>query len=122
MQPSETQEVQALSESLGGADAMEREILLNEIESCLNACTEGETQERDCFVFWLYYQQGLSAREIGGISCLDLGVKGVESLIQRTIKEVRERISEGASRSFVLAAEKKKDSGRLSRISEEKQV
>jgi RNA polymerase sigma-70 factor (ECF subfamily) len=75
--------------SLGSKDAMERELLLKEIDHCL----EGPEQERDRLIFWLYYQQGLSARAIADLPTIGLTAKGVESAIFRLTLMVRERMA-----------------------------
>jgi len=84
---------QAQSESFGGQDAMEREVLLNEIDRCLEACSEGPDQERDRLIFWLYYQQGMSANAIAALPTVGLTAKGVESAIFRLTRLVREQVA-----------------------------
>ncbi|MGB6744121.1 MAG: sigma-70 family RNA polymerase sigma factor [Terracidiphilus sp.] len=76
----------------GAQDTMEREILLKEIGDCLKACSEGPDQERDCLIFWLYYRQGLSAKAIAALPTVGLTAKGVESVIFRLTRLVRERV------------------------------
>jgi RNA polymerase sigma-70 factor, ECF subfamily len=77
---------------LGGRSAMEREVLLKEINGCLESCSQGPDQERDRLIFWLYYQQGLSAIAIAALPTVGLSAKGVESAIFRLTRLVRERI------------------------------
>jgi RNA polymerase sigma-70 factor (ECF subfamily) len=50
--------------SLGGVWAMEREVLFQQIDRCLSACTAGSSQDRDRMIFWFYYRQGMSAKAI----------------------------------------------------------
>lgn len=83
---------QAQSGSLGGQDAMERAILLKQIDRCLENCSEGPDQERDRLIFWLYYQQGMSAKAIAALPTVGLTAKGVESLIFRLTRLVREQV------------------------------
>jgi RNA polymerase sigma-70 factor, ECF subfamily len=83
----------AQSASLGGQDAMEREILFRQVDQCLNAFTEGATGDRDRLVFWLYYQQGMTARAIAALPAVGLTAKGVESLISRLTRNVREHLN-----------------------------
>jgi RNA polymerase sigma-70 factor (ECF subfamily) len=66
-----------------GSTNSDREILLSQIDSALNA------DNRDRTVFWLYYRQGLTAREISCIPAFGLTVKGVESLIYRLTSGVK---------------------------------
>jgi RNA polymerase sigma-70 factor (ECF subfamily) len=72
---------------------MERELLLKEIDHCLEGCLAGPEQERDRLIFWLYYQQGLSARAIADLPTIGLTAKGVESAIFRLTLMVRERMA-----------------------------
>lgn len=80
--------------SLGGQAAIEREILLKQINRCLETCSEGPDQERDRLIFWLYYQQGLSAKAIAALPTVGLTAKGVESAILRLTRLIREQIVE----------------------------
>jgi len=73
--------------SSNGADS-DREILFSQIDSAL------EADERDRTVFWLYYRQGLTAREISLIPAFRLSVKGVESLICRLTSAVKNVIAD----------------------------
>jgi RNA polymerase sigma-70 factor (ECF subfamily) len=80
------------SETLGGPGAIERQVLLQEIDRYLEACSAGPEQRRDRLIFWLYYRQGLSAKAIATLSTVGLSAKGVESVILRLTRLVRERI------------------------------
>jgi RNA polymerase sigma-70 factor (ECF subfamily) len=84
---------QALSESLGGQAAMERQVLLKEIDRCLETSSEGSDKDRDKLIFWLYYQQGMSAKAIAALPTVGLGAKGVESAILRLTRLVREQLT-----------------------------
>jgi RNA polymerase sigma-70 factor (ECF subfamily) len=85
-------EPQAQSGDLGGQAAMEREVLLKQIDCCLESCSEGPDQERDRLIFWLYYQQGMSAKAIAALPTIGLTPKGVESAIFRLTRLVREQV------------------------------
>jgi RNA polymerase sigma-70 factor (ECF subfamily) len=80
------------NESIGGQTAMEREILLRQIDKYLERCSEGPDQERDRLIFWLYYQQGMSAKAIAALPTIGLTAKGVESAILRLTRLVREQV------------------------------
>jgi RNA polymerase sigma-70 factor (ECF subfamily) len=67
----------------------ERNILIGEIHRCL----ESEASERDCMIFWLYYQQGLTAKAISELPAIGLTVKGVESTLLRLTRLVREKMN-----------------------------
>jgi RNA polymerase sigma-70 factor (ECF subfamily) len=86
-------EPKAQSASLGGQEAMERAVLLREISRCLETCSAGPDQERDCLIFWLYYQQGMSAKAIANLPAVGLTAKGVESAIFRLTRQVREQVA-----------------------------
>jgi RNA polymerase sigma-70 factor, ECF subfamily len=65
----------------------ERRLLLDQIVRSLP-----ETS-REKAVFQLYFQQGYSAREIAAIPFLILTTKGVESMILRLTRQLREKLS-----------------------------
>jgi RNA polymerase sigma-70 factor (ECF subfamily) len=71
---------------------MERQVLLSQIDRCLEARTAGPDQQRDCLIFRLYYQQGMSAKAIAAPPEIGLTAKGVESAILRLIRLVREQL------------------------------
>jgi RNA polymerase sigma-70 factor (ECF subfamily) len=85
-------EITARQGSLGGQPAMDQEVLLSQINACLTSCSEGPDRERDCFIFWLYYQQGMTAKAIAALPTVGLSAKGVESAILRLTRLVRERV------------------------------
>ncbi|HWY59693.1 MAG TPA: sigma-70 family RNA polymerase sigma factor [Terriglobales bacterium] len=76
----------------GGQEAMEREVLFKQIDECIESCLEGPDRDRDRTIFWLYYQQGMTAKDIAALPTIDLSDKGVESVIVRTIRLLRERM------------------------------
>lgn len=96
-------EAPAQSETTGGQAAMEREVLLKEIDRCLENCSEGLDQERDRQIFWLYYQQGMSAKAIAALPTVGLTAKGVESAILRLTRLVREQIARQRSPTSVIS-------------------
>jgi RNA polymerase sigma-70 factor (ECF subfamily) len=86
-------DAQAQSGGLGSQAAMERQVLLKEIDRCLETCAESSDKERDRLIFWLYYQQGMSAQAIADLPTVGLGAKGVESAILRLTRLVREQLA-----------------------------
>lgn len=68
------------------------EIFLNEINDLLVRRGCGPVQEKERAIFWLYYRQGLTAREIASIPAVNLTVKGVESVLHRLLLYVREAL------------------------------
>jgi RNA polymerase sigma-70 factor (ECF subfamily) len=75
-----------LAASLGSPRNVERQILIAEVDACLPEDPASRT------IFWLYYRQGLTAKEIAAIPGVDLGAKGVESLVHRLVLAVRSRL------------------------------
>jgi RNA polymerase sigma-70 factor, ECF subfamily len=88
----EETEPKAAIDSSQGQGAIEREVLFKQISECLETCTAGPDQPRDCLIFWLYYQQGMSAKAIAALPTVGLTAKGVESAIFRLTRLVREKI------------------------------
>jgi len=76
----------------GGQEAIEREVLFKQIDDCLESCLEGPDRDRDRTIFWLYYQQGMTAKDIAALPAIGLSAKGVESVIVRVIRQLRERM------------------------------
>lgn len=77
----------------GSPIAIEQSVLIQEIQKYLDDCTEGPDQDRNRTVFWLYYRAGLSAAAIAAIPSVGLSTKGVESVILRTTRELRLRLT-----------------------------
>jgi len=75
------------------SSTIEQTVLLKELDQHL-ASTE---TERDRTIFWLYYRQGYTARDISAMPQLDLTQKGVESCIYRLTQSLRSAVSSKAS-------------------------
>jgi len=65
---------------------------LNEIDEHLKRGLTGPDQERDRTIFWLYFRQGMSTKEIASLPTIELGAKGVGSVIERLKHGIREQI------------------------------
>jgi RNA polymerase sigma-70 factor (ECF subfamily) len=89
----ENSEPEAQSGSFGGQESMERRVLLEQIDRCLSASSEGPELERDRLIFWLYYRHGMSAKAIAALPKVGLTAKGVESAIFRLTRVVREQVA-----------------------------
>jgi DNA-directed RNA polymerase specialized sigma24 family protein len=76
------------------AAGIHRDILLKEVDDALCASLSGEGQVRDRTIFLLYYRYGLTASAIARLPSILLTVKGVESVIHRLTRLVRERLAE----------------------------
>lgn len=96
------------SASPGGHESVEREVLLGEIEEALVACTTGPESARDRLIFRLYYRQGMSAKAIASLPGLDLNAKGVESVIHRVTRSLRDRLASVRSRAAPAAGPSEK--------------
>jgi RNA polymerase sigma-70 factor (ECF subfamily) len=66
-------------------------LFLLDVERCLES--QGQLEERDRAIFWMYYRHGFTARAIADMSSLQLTLKGVESVILRTTNRVKECLS-----------------------------
>jgi RNA polymerase sigma-70 factor, ECF subfamily len=66
---------------------LERKILISQIDQFLGDDVKGRT------IFWLYYRQGFTAKEISEIPVFQLSPKGVESLLRRLADTVREQLN-----------------------------
>ena len=67
-------------------------VFLNEIDDCLKRALTGPDRERDRMIFWLYFRQGMSTKEIASLPTVGLGTKGVGSVIERLKHCLREQI------------------------------
>jgi RNA polymerase sigma-70 factor (ECF subfamily) len=72
-------------------------VFLNEIDEHLKHCLTGPDRERDRMIFWLYFRQGMSTKEIASLPTIGLGTKGVGSVIERLKHGIREQIVEAGS-------------------------
>jgi RNA polymerase sigma-70 factor, ECF subfamily len=92
----------AKSSSFGGPDALDREVFLKQVNKQVQHCAAGFNQERDCLIFWFYYLQGMSAKAIAALATVKLTAKGVEAVILRLTRCVREHLgNSGMSDSAV---------------------
>ena len=73
-----------------GMDRIEFARLKDEIQKRLRTLMSSETYRRDEAIFWLYYEQGYTAKEISLLPTVGLTVKGVESTLMRLTRFLRE--------------------------------
>ena len=78
--------------SFGHSEAMDRGVFLKQVDAQLRNCAAGSNHERDCLIFWFYYLQGMSAKAIAAIATIELTAKGVEAVIFRLTRCVREHL------------------------------
>lgn len=81
------------AEAHGGQESITQEVFLREIDEHLRRCLSGPDQERDRMIFWLYFRQGMTSREIASLPGVGLGTKGVGSVIERLKRSIREQIA-----------------------------
>jgi RNA polymerase sigma-70 factor (ECF subfamily) len=74
----------------GQTEVADKALQMQEIDRTIQSFVPHTLTERDRTIFWLYFEQGFSARDISAITSIGLSVKGVESSIHRTTKQVRE--------------------------------
>jgi DNA-directed RNA polymerase specialized sigma24 family protein len=75
----------------------ERAVLIDQIDRKLTAVVPLGELQRARTVFWLYYRSGFTASAIASFPALDLTTKGVESMLLRLTRLVRENVSSVAS-------------------------
>ena len=92
-------DVEAGKEVHGSQDRIAFQILLNQIDEHLKRHLTGDDQERDRTIFWLYFRQGMSAKEIASLPTIGLGPKGVSSVIERLKQCIREELVGFSSQS-----------------------
>jgi RNA polymerase sigma-70 factor, ECF subfamily len=92
-----------------GADA-ESTLFIKDLDALLSRMNS-ESIERDKAIFWLYYRQGWSSRDIASLKTLGLSQKGVESLLQRLAKFVRARLNGVGEKDLVTGAHPIEGSG-----------
>ena len=76
----------------GSQERIAFEVFLNEIDEHLKHCLSGPDQERDRMIFWLYFRQGMTTKEIASLPAIGLGTKGVGSVIERLKRSIRDQI------------------------------
>ncbi len=96
---------EAGNEVHGSEEKMAFEILLKEIDEYLRRALTGPDAERDRTIYWLYFRQGMSTKEIASLPTMGLSAKGVGSVIERLKRCVREQILESV-RSKTTAGSK----------------
>jgi RNA polymerase sigma-70 factor, ECF subfamily len=92
-------------DSKAAESAIERDLLIRQIDTCLKVIAAGPNSDRDRKIFWLYYRVGLSARAIAAFPAVGLTTKGVESTIARLTRQVREQLSGSIKESRLRGSE-----------------
>jgi RNA polymerase sigma-70 factor (ECF subfamily) len=85
-------DLEAGKEVNGSQERIAFGVFLNEIDEHLKRGFAGPEQERDRMIFWLYFRQGMSTKEISSMPAIGLSAKGVGSVIERLKHCIREQI------------------------------
>ena len=83
---------EAGKEAYGSQEKIAFEIFLTEIDDDLKRSLSGPDQQRDRTIFWLYFRQGMSTKEIASLPAVGLSAKGVGSVIERLKDRIRKQI------------------------------
>jgi RNA polymerase sigma-70 factor (ECF subfamily) len=86
---------EAGDEADGSQEKIAFAVMLSEIDDRLRRTLAGPDGERDRMIFWLYFRQGMSAKEIASLPTIGLSAKGVGSVIERLKGTIREQIVGG---------------------------
>lgn len=78
-----------------GSSGPERKILLDEIDTILKTHEHEPNFARDRAVFWLYYNEGITAKAIADLPDVKLSVKGVESTLLRLTRQIKSALTQG---------------------------
>ena len=82
-------------------------LVLREIETWLSKRVSGPDSEKFKTIFWLYYRQGMSANSIAQIKAFGLSTKGVESVIYRLTRMLRDDLGDKQANPAIPLAESK---------------
>jgi RNA polymerase sigma-70 factor (ECF subfamily) len=69
-----------------------KDLRRDEVDRYLKALSSDPNFERDYAIFWLYYEQGYSAREISELPSVNLGESGVEGVLLRLARDVKGKL------------------------------
>jgi RNA polymerase sigma-70 factor (ECF subfamily) len=67
-------------------------LLLQKVDQVVSESLSGPNAARDRAVFWLYFREGLSARQIAAIPGIGLSESDVEVLLRRLIRILRKKL------------------------------
>ena len=70
-----------------------------QVRDILETLASSDTHARDMAIFWFFYEQGYTAKEISMLPNIELTVKGVEAVLFRLTRYVREKLGAQDSRS-----------------------
>lgn len=76
----------------GFVEKTQRRILVTQIKQCLLRLATESDFTRNYAIFQLYFEQGLTAKAIAGLPYIGLSTKGVESVLGRVTRMIKEAI------------------------------
>jgi len=85
-------ELEAGQYAHGSQERLAFGVFLKEIDQHLQRVMVGPDADRDRTIFWLYFRQGMSTKEIASLPGIGLSAKGVGSVIERLKHSIREQI------------------------------
>jgi RNA polymerase sigma-70 factor, ECF subfamily len=88
--------------SHGEAESLEKTVLLREIDHLLLQRGDGPSEQNERAIFWLYYRDGLTAKEIASRPGTRSTIKRVEGIIARLTKLVRKSVAFRTSGLLVI--------------------
>lgn len=101
-------EPEAAQDAQGSQEKIAFEIFLSEIDQHLRNCLTGPDQGRDRMIFWLYFRQGMSTKEIASLPAIGLSTKGVGSVIERLKHSIRDQMLDAGSDRALAQGESEK--------------
>jgi RNA polymerase sigma-70 factor (ECF subfamily) len=75
-----------------GHERLEFAHLKEKVQAVMETLSSSETYKRDVAIFWFFYEQGYAAKEISMLPNIGLTVKGVEAVLFRLIRCLREKL------------------------------
>ena len=72
---------------------LETTLMIERIDTCLDEVLPAKTRVRDRWIFWLRYRHGYTVAMIARTGQHGLSEEGIESLLGRTIRLLREKLT-----------------------------
>ncbi len=94
----------------GQAEMMENQVFIKKVDLMLLARGSAPPEQKERTIFWLWYTQQFTAKEIASLPGIDLTPKGVESVIYRITKLIKKVLVEDRGKN------REKDSRRHNRF------
>jgi RNA polymerase sigma-70 factor, ECF subfamily len=83
-----------VTERISLTETLERKLIIEKVAGLLaTATSSGPSADRDRQIFWLYYRVGLTANAIASLPKIGLSTKGVESVLLRLTRQVRQQLA-----------------------------